>query len=65
MKTPPEMLSTKDTSYINDILRIILVTYKKINDTIPTLQDEDVKTQFENAATLLSTQYNTVLNLLK
>lgn len=65
MKTPPEMLSPKDVLYISDILRMILVTHKKLTDTLPTIQDEDVKTQFEDASVLLKDQYMTLLGLLK
>lgn len=65
MKTPPQMLSPKDTLYISDILRIILVMHKKLDEEKQTIQDNDVRMMFDEASTLLSQQYASILNFLK
>ena len=65
MKTPPNMLSTKDTAYISDILSTLFVIYKKLDDEKQTIEDAEVKTMFEQATTLVGQQFETLLGLLK
>lgn len=65
MKTPPEMLSPKDCSYLADLLETTITVAKKAKDYSEHIEDEKLsKAAAENAKTLTA-QYSTLLNLLK
>lgn len=42
MKNVPTMISTKDSAYIKDMFNWNLVAFKKFNDYIDYIEDEDI-----------------------
>jgi len=65
MKTVPKIISTKDLSYISDMLNWIHTISKKINHYSDLIEDNDVLKEMENCNTLLTSTYDTLLNILK
>ncbi len=65
MKTPPEMLSPKDCSYLADLLETTLTLAKKAQDFSENIEDKPLKKAVSKDAATLSKQYSTLLNLLK
>ena len=64
MKTVPKIISTKDLSYISDMLNWIHTTSKKINHYSDLIEDTDVLKEIENCNILLNTIYTNLLNIL-
>ena len=64
MKTVPKIISTKDLSYISDMLNWIHTTSKKINHYSDLIEDNDVLKEIENSNILLNTIYENLLNIL-
>ncbi len=64
MNEVPTMVSTKDLSYIEDMLNWNFVTIKKINSYIAKTTDNDVKELFMSVADKYKTHYNALLNSL-
>lgn len=65
MKTVPKIISTKDLSYISDMLNWIHTISKKINHYTEIAEDEDVYKELNNCNNLLISIYNKLLATLK
>ena len=65
MKSVPNIISTKDLSYIEDMLNWNYVLIKKINNYIHEVKDTDVKKLLEKCSKYLKKNYNDILNALE
>lgn len=65
MKSVPNIISTKDLSYIEDMLNWNYVLIKKINNYINEVKDTDVKKLLEKSSKDLKKNYNDILNTLE
>lgn len=65
MKSVPNIISTKDLSYIEDMLNWNYVLIKKINNYINEVKDTDVKKLLEKCGKDLKKNYNDILNTLE
>lgn len=65
MNTVPNMISTKDLSYIADMLNWNIIALKKARHFYNEVNDQEVKTAMENAYKLHEKHYMFLLNLLK
>ena len=64
MDNVPNIISTKDLSYISDMLNWIHVISKKINHYTNIVEDEDLLNLLENINDLLINHYNNLLEAL-
>jgi len=64
MKTVPKIISSKDLSYISDMLNWIHTNSKKINHYTNIVEDNDVLKELEKCNNLLTTIYDKLLNIL-
>lgn len=64
MKTVPKIISSKDLSYISDMLNWIHTNSKKINHYTDIVEDNDVLKELEKCNNLLTTIYDKLLNIL-
>ena len=64
MKNVPKIISTKDLSYISDMLNWVHTLSKKINHYTEIVEDNDVLKELENCNTLLVSIYNKLLTTL-
>lgn len=65
MKSVPNIISTKDLSYIEDMLNWNFILIKKINNYMCDVKDEDVYKIFNKAYKELNKVYNSILNTLE
>lgn len=65
MKSVPNIISTKDLSYIEDMLNWNFVLIKKINNYIVLTKDEDVKKLLIKSNKQLEKNYNDILSVLE
>ncbi len=65
MNKVPKIISTKDLSYIEDMLNWNFYISKKIHDYIDFAEDKDVKKILYETNELLISNYNKLLNILK
>ncbi len=65
MKSVPNIISTKDLSYLEDMLNWNYVLIKKINNYINEVKDIDVKKLLEKCSKDLKKNYNDILNTLE
>lgn len=65
MKNVPNIISTKDLSYLEDMLNWNFILIKKINNYVNDLKDEDVIKLFKKASSELLNNYNDILNTLE
>lgn len=65
MKTPPQMLSCKDCTYLADLLETLLTISKKACDYSKQSEDEQIIKAAQKNEKLLKNQYSTLLSLLK
>lgn len=65
MEKPPVMISTKDLSYIEDMLNWNLVTAKKAHHFQEMATDPEVKTLLAEVATMHTKHYNFILSFLE
>ncbi len=65
MNKVPKIISTKDLSYIEDMLNWNFYTSKKIHDYLDITEDKEVKKTLYEANELLIANYNKLLNILK
>jgi len=63
-KEPPNMLSTKDATFINDLLALILTNCKKIRYYEDKVQDEKIKKELKEVNKQLSKQYKKLLEVI-
>lgn len=64
MKCVPKIISTKDLSYINDMLNWIHTISKKLNNYKDVIEDNQVLKEIENSNNLLTNIYKNLLNTL-
>ena len=64
MKNVPKIISTKDLSYISDILNWLHTISKKINHYTNIIEDKKVLEELQNSNNLLTLIYNDILNTL-
>lgn len=64
MKNVPKIISSKDLSYISDMLNWLHTISKKINHYTDIAEDNKVLKELENSNNLLTTIYNDLLNTL-
>ncbi len=65
MKSVPNIISTKDLSYIEDMLNWNFTLIKKINNYLYLVKDEGVKKELEKAKKELLNSYNSFLDYLE
>ena len=65
MNSVPNIISTKDLSYIVDMLNWNFVLIKKINNYIVLTKDEDVKKLLIKSNKQLEKNYNDILSVLE
>lgn len=65
MNSVPNIISTKDLSYIEDMLNWNFVLIKKINNYIVLTKDEDVKKLLIKSSKQLEKNYNDILSVLE
>lgn len=65
MKSVPNIISTKDLSYLEDMLNWNFVLIKKINNYLNDIKDEDVVKSFDKAYKELMKNYNDILSTLE
>lgn len=65
MNSVPNIISTKDLSYIEDMLNWNFVLIKKINNYIVLAKDEDVKKLLIKSNKQLEKNYNDILSVLE
>jgi len=65
MKSVPNIISTKDLSYIEDILNWNFILIKKINNYLNDIKDDDVYKVLDKAYKELNKTYNDFLSYLE
>ncbi|MBE6157070.1 MAG: hypothetical protein E7161_04960 [Firmicutes bacterium] len=65
MKSVPNIISTKDLSYLEDMLNWNFVLIKKINHYLDIIKDDDVYKTVSKIKEDLLTDYNNILNTLE
>lgn len=65
MKSVPNIISTKDLSYLEDMLNWNFVLIKKVNNYLIDIKDEDVVKCLEKAYKDLMKNYNDILSTLE
>ncbi|MDD4036415.1 MAG: spore coat protein [Bacilli bacterium] len=65
MDKVPQMISTKDLSYIADMLNWNLVAAKKTFHFANETNDQDVVNELNKVMAMHQKHYNTILNLLQ
>lgn len=65
MNSVPNIISTKDLFYIEDMLNWNFVLIKKINNYIVLTKDEDVKKLLIKSNKQLEKNYNDILSVLE
>lgn len=65
MKNVPNIISTKDLSYLEDMLNWNFILIKKINHYLEEVKDEDVYNKFSESRDELLKNYNDILNTLE
>ena len=65
MKSVPNIISTKDLSYLEDMLNWNFILIKKINSYIDIVKDEDVRKVLVKANKELLNDYNLLLDILE
>ena len=60
MKSVPNIISTKDLSYLEDILNWNFILIKKINHFLDEVKDEDIYKKLEKANNELVKDYNEI-----
>ena len=65
MKSVPNIISTKDLSYLEDMLNWNFILIKKINNYFNDIKDEDVIKSFDKAYKELMKNYDDILSTLE
>ena len=65
MKSVLSIISTKDLSYLEDMLNWNFILIKKINNYLNDVKDKDVIKTFEKAHNQLLNDYNNILDTLE
>ena len=61
----PDIITGKDLDYLSDMFEWNKEALKKTNDSIPKVQDEDIKEILKKACKLFDSNLKVVLDLLK
>jgi hypothetical protein len=64
MNTVPEMISTKDLAYLEDMMNWNFILSKKANHYSKEVQDESLKNAFVSLASTCKEHYEILLQLL-
>lgn len=64
MKTVPNIISTKDLSYIEDMLNWKFILIKKMNNYMNDIQDESIKKVIQSASEELTKEYTKYVDYL-
>ena len=64
MKTVPNIISTKDLSYIEDMLNWKFILIKKMNNYMNDIQDESIKKVIQSASEELTKEYEKYVDYL-
>ncbi len=64
MKTVPNIISTKDLSYIEDMLNWKFILIKKMNNYMNDIQDESIKKTIQTASEELTKEYEKYVDYL-
>ena len=64
MKTVPNIISTKDLSYIEDMLNWKFILIKKMNNYMNDIQDESIKKVIHFATDELTKEYTKYVDYL-
>jgi hypothetical protein len=62
MQQPPEVISTKDSLYLNDMLSWNLLAMKKAHLFATNCQDQEVKAELEKCGQMHQRHYQMILN---
>lgn len=62
---PPDVMSTKDLAYVDDMLAWNLLAMKKAHDAAMRCQDNELKAVFEACGQMHQRHYNQILGHLK
>ena len=65
MKSVPNIISTKDLSYLEDMLNWNFILIKKINNYINEVNDAGVKRTLTKTKNSLLNDYKTILDYIK
>lgn len=65
MKEVPNIISTKDLSYIKDMLKWNFNIIKKCNEYISLVKDETISNYINKVYKMHKSQYETLLEILK
>ena len=65
MKSVPNIISTKDLSYLEDMLNWNFILIKKLNNYIDCIKDETVLKTLEKAKKTLISDYESLLSFLQ
>ena len=65
MKSVPNIISTKDLSYLEDMLNWNFILIKKLNNYINEINDTDVKRILNKTKNSLLNDYKTILDFIK
>ena len=65
MQQPPEVVSTKDSLYLTDMLSWNLLAMKKAHFFGQQCQDQEIKMELERCGQMHQRQYQTILSHLK
>ena len=65
MNNVPNIISTKDLTYIEDILNWNYILIKKINHYLTEIKDQDVVNSLDKAFKMLLNNYNDILSTLE
>ena len=65
MKNIPEMISTKDIAYIKDMFNWNYILFKKYDDYLENIEDEEIYKLTDDLSNLHFNNCNELLNLLE
>lgn len=65
MKNVPKIISSKDLSYISDMLNWLHTISKKLNHYTDLIEDTKILKEIDNSNNILGNIYNDLLNILK
>lgn len=65
MKNVPKIISSKDLSYISDMLNWLHTISKKLNHYTDLIEDTKILKEIDNLNNILGNIYNDLLNILK
>lgn len=60
----PNILTSKDLNYLSDSFEWNILSLKKTNDSIPKVNDEEIKSILKEACNLFDANLKTILSML-